>query len=632
MVRLSRRSLLAASAALAFAPAARAATSSTPGPVIRQAGGALDPMVTHGLSAFGDLKYPHDFPHFDYVNPQAPKGGIFSESVTAFGIPNGNFNTFNSFNGWILKGDGAAGLERITVSLMRASADEPDAMYGFLAQSVAIAGDGATHTFTLRDTARFHDGTNITASDVAFSLMVMKEQGHPGIALRLRDLHGAEAADARTLVVRYAPKRSRDLPLLVAGLPVFSKAYYTARPFGESTLDLPMGCGPYRVARFEAGRFIEYERVKDWWGESLPVMRGQSNFDTLRYEYFRDRDVGFEGFKGRTYLFREEFTSRTWATGYDFPAVRDGRVKRETLPDETPSGAQGWFINTRREKFADRRLREALSFAFDFEWTNRNLMFDSFQRTHSFFQSSDMMATGKPGADELALLEPFRGKVPDEVFGEPFVPPVSDGSGQDRNLLRRATQLLREAGWSLREGRLVNARGEQLTIEFLDGEGALERHTAPFIANLKRLGIEANFRVVDAAQYQRRVIDYDFDMTVRRLSASLTPGENLRPFFSSEAGKRPGSQNLAGVDDPVVDALIERIIAAPDRESLTLACRAFDRVVRAGRYWVPHWYKGSHWIAYWDAYARPDTKPRYGRGFPDTWWFDAAKARQAGVI
>ena len=288
---------------------------------------------------------------------------------------------------------------------------------------------------------------------------MLKEKGHPIITQLLRDFAGAEAADDTTVVVRFAPKRARDVPLFVAGLPIFSRAYYAKRPFDESTLDIPLGCGPYKVGRFEAGRYIEYERVKDWWGADLPVSRGQNNFDIVRYEYYRDRDVGFEGFTAKSYLFREEFTSRIWATRYDFPAIKDGRVKRDVLPDDTPSGAQGWFINTRREKFQNPKLREALIYAFDFEWTNKTIMYGSYERTHSVFQNSDMMANGKPGADELALLEPFRGKVPDEVFGEPFVPPVSDGSGQDRALLRKAAQLLQEAGYVIKDGKRVIAEG-----------------------------------------------------------------------------------------------------------------------------------------------------------------------------
>jgi len=428
------------------------------------------------------------------------------------------------------------------------------------------------------------------------------------------------------VIVRFAENRARDVPLFVAGLPIFSKVYYDKRPFDESTLDIPLGSGAYKVGRFEPGRYIEYERVKNWWGADLPVSRGLSNFDKLRYEYYRDREIGFEGFTGKNYLFREEFTSRTWATRYDFPAFRDGRVKREVLPDDTPSGAQGWFINTRRDKFKNPKLREALIYAFDFEWTNKTIMYGSYTRTHSVFQNSDMMANGKPGPEELALLEPFRGKVSDEVFGEPFVPPVTDGSGQDRVQLRKATQILNEAGFPIKNGKRVLPNGEPITIEFLIDEITFEPHHMVYIKNLGTVGIQASLRRVDPAQFQARLKDFDFDITVQRFVFSTTPGDSLRTYFSSPAAAIKGSQNVAGIADPAIDALIAKIIAADTRADMVYACRALDRVIRAGRYWIPHWYKASHWVAYWDVFGRPAAKPRYARGAPDTWWYDRDKA------
>jgi microcin C transport system substrate-binding protein len=350
----------------------------------------------------------------------------------------------------------------------------------------------------------------------------------------------------------------------------------------------------------------------------------------MRFEYYRDRDVAFEGFTAGSYLFREEFTSRVWATRYDFPAIKDGRVKREVLPDDTPSGAQGWFINTRRAKFKDKRLREALIDAFDFEWTNKVLMYGSYQRTVSVFQNSPLMATGKPSAAEVKLLEPFRGKVDPEVFGEPYVPPVSDGSGQDRRLLRMGSRLLQQAGYPIKDGHRVLPNGEPITIEFLIDEPTFEPHHMLYIKNLAILGIKATLRIVDPVQYRRRVDNFDFDMTVERFSFSSTPGDSLRTFFTSQAAKLHGSQNLAGIADPVIDSLVDTIIAAESREALTTACRALDRVIRAGRYWVPHWYKPTYWIAYWDVFSRPKIKPRYDRGVPDTWWYDRAKAAKLG--
>src|SRR6202049_592371 len=410
-------------------------------PLLRPAMAADAGAEAHGISVFGDLKYPADFHHFAYVNPTAPKGGTFSliPSVRAY---NQSYQTFNSLNAYIRKGDGAQGMDMTFAPLMVRASDEPDAMYGLVAKSVQISPDKLTYRFTLRPEARFHDGSKLTAHDAAFSLTTLKTKGHPLILPQMRDMVKAEAADDATLVVTFAEKRARDVPLYVAGLPIFSKAYYTTRPFDESTLDIPLGCGPYKVGKFEINRYIEFERVRDWWGADLPVARGSYNFDIVRYEFYRDRDVAFEGFTARNYLFREEFTARVWATRYDFPAVKDGRVKREVLPDDTPSGAQGWFINTRRDKFKDPRVREALIQAFDFEWTNKTIMYGAYARTQSLFQNSDMMVNGPPSPEEFKLLEPFRGQVPDEVFGQPFVPPVSDGSGQDRTLLRKARQFL----------------------------------------------------------------------------------------------------------------------------------------------------------------------------------------------
>jgi microcin C transport system substrate-binding protein len=579
----------------------------------------------HGMSAFGDLLYPADFPYFKYVNPDAPKGGVFSQIG-----PNRQFNqsfqTFNSLNSFILKGDAAEGMELTFATLMARSGDEPDAMYGLAAQSVRISDNGLTCRFTLRPQAKFHDGTPLTAHDVVWSLATLKDKGHPIITQLLRDFKGAEAADERSVVVRFADKRGRDVPLFVAGLPIFSQAYYSKQPFDQSTLEISLGSGAYKVGRFEAGHFIEFERVKDWWGADLAVARGQNNFDVVRFEYYRDREVGFEGFTARNYLFREEFTSRTWATRYTFPAFKDGRVKRAVLPDDTPSGAQGWFINTRRAQFKDRRLREALIDAFDFEWTNKNIMYGSYDRTVSVFQNSPMMAEGKPDAAELALLEPFRGKLPEEVFGEPYVPPVTDDSGHDRNWLRRGAQLLEQAGFALKNGKRVMPDGKPVTIEFLLDEPTFTPHHLPYIANLATLGIQATLRVVDPVQYRARVDGFDFDITVERFSFSATPGDSLRSYFSSQAAATKGSQNLAGIADPAVDALVDRIIAAGTRAELTTACKALDRVIRAGRYWIPHWYKASHWIAYWDVFGRPVAKPRYFRGIPETWWSDKDKA------
>jgi microcin C transport system substrate-binding protein len=585
---------------------------------------AAEMIESHGLSAFGDLGYPPDFTHFSYVNPSAPKGGVFSQ-VGPDRLYNQNFLTFNSLNTFILKGDAAQGMELTFATLLARAGDEPDAMYGLAAQKVRRSADGLVYQFFIRPEAKFHDGSRLTAHDVAFSLKVLKEKGHPIISQSLRDFMGAKADDDAVVTVSFAPKRARDVPLFVAGLPIFSRAYYATRPFDQSTLEVPLGCGPYKVGRFEPGRYIEYQRVADWWGADLPVARGQNNFDALRFEYYRDRDVGFEGFSAQSYLFREEFTSRFWATRYDFPAMRDGRVKRDEIPDDTASGAQGWFINTRRRKFADVRLREALNDAFDFEWTNKTIMYGSYRRTISVFQNSDMMASGAPSPEETALLEPFRAHLPDEVFGEPYTPPVSDGSGEDRAQLRKGAALLSQAGCPVQNGKRVLPDGQPLAIEFLIDEPSFQPHHMPFIRNLKALGIDASLRIVDPVQYRARRDDFDFDITIDRFSFSSTPGDSLRSFFSSPAAALKGSNNLAGIADPTVDALIEAIIAAQSRPALVTACRALDRVIRAGRYWIPNWYKASHWIAYWDVFDRPPAQPHYFRGIPDTWWYDSDK-------
>jgi microcin C transport system substrate-binding protein len=584
----------------------------------------------HGLSVFGDLKYPADFQHFDYVNLAAPKGGVFS-TVPSVRTYNQSYYTFNSLNAFILKGEGAQGMDLVFATLMARAGDEPDAMYGLAAKSVQISADKLTYRFTMRPEAKFHDGSKLTARDAAFSLTALKTKGHPLIIVQMRDMVKAEALDDATLIVTFAEKRARDVPLFVVSLPIFSQAYYATHPFDESTLEIPLGSGPYKVGKFEVNRYIEFERVKDWWGGDLPVSRGIYNYDIVRYEFYRDRDVAFEGFTAKNYLFREEFTARVWATRYDFPAVKDGRVRRETLPDDTPSGAQGWFMNLRRAQFKDSRVREAVIQAFDFEWTDKTIMYGAYSRTVSPFQNSDMMASGPPSPQELALLEPFRGQVPDEVFGQPFLPPVSDGSGQDRTLLRKASQLLADAGLVIKDGKRVLPNGEVFGIEFLVDEPSLQPHHAPYIKNLATLGIEATLRVVDPVQYRARVEEFDFDMTIERFSMSATPGDAMRPFFSSQAAATKGSYNLAGIANPAIDALIEKIIGANNRADLTVACRAFDRVFRAGRYWVPQWYRTSHPIAYWDLFAHPEKPARYaqGVGAPENWWSDPVKVAKA---
>ncbi len=580
----------------------------------------------HGLSVFGDLKYPPGFAHFDYVNPDAPQGGTLSQ-VGPNAAYNQNFLTFNSLNSYILKGDAAQGMELVFDTLMTRANDEPDAIYGLVAETVEISDDGKTYVFNINEKARFHDGSALTAKDAAFSLQILKAKGHPLISQAMREVSEITAPEPQRLKIRFSGRHSRDLPLFVAQLPVFSKAYYSVHDFDKTTLEPPLGSGPYKVGRFKAGRYISYDKVEDYWARDLGVNRGRFNFARVRFEFYRDRTAQFEAFKSGDYRLREEFTSKTWATGYKFPAVKDGRVKRLVLPDDTPSGAQGWFINTRRKKFADPRVREALIYAFDFEWTNKVLFYGAYRRTRSFFENSGMMAKGAPSPEELELLEPFRGQAPDEVFGQPFTPPVSSGRGQDRRLLRHASELLKQAGWTVRNGLLRDASGEVFELEFLEDSPGFKRIILPYVRNLEILGIRAKLRMVDPAQYQSRLKSFDFDLTTRRYSMPPTPGEEILRYWSSADANLEGSRNLSGIADPVVDALTQKVIQAKTRKAQVIAARALDRVLRAGRYWVPQWFKASHTIAFWDEFGRPGTKPRYARGIVETWWFDEKKKK-----
>jgi len=573
-----------------------------------------------GLSAFGDLAYPANFDHFNYADPNAPKGGTFSL------VGWGGVATFNSLNNYILKGDAAQGLELLFDSLMTPAADEPDAVYGLVAESAEVADDKMSVTFYLRPEARFADGSPLTADDLVYSFEALKTKGHPIYHQMLEDVVKAEALDAHTVRYTFKGDLVRDLPLTVAGLPIFSKAYYATHAFDQTTLDPPLGSGPYVVDSLAQGRTITYRRNPNYWAKDLPVNRGRWNFDKIRFEYFWDRTAGMEAFKAGAYDFREEFTSKVWATEYDFPALRDGKVKKEVLPDETPSGTQGFFLNTRRDTLKDPRVRKALDLAFDFEWTNRNVFYGLYTRTVSFFENSPMKAEGTPSDAERALLTNLGVPVSDEALGSAYMPPKSDGSGQDRSLLVEAGKLLDEAGWIIKNGVRVNDKGEPLKLEILFFEDVFQRLVTPYVKNLKLLGIDARPRMVDPAQYQQRLKDFDFDITTERYQMRNTPGVELRSYFGSQAAQMTGSLNLAGISDPAVDALIERVIAAKSRDELNTAARALDRVLRAGHYWVPHWYKPSFNVAYWDKFSRPAVKPRFDRGILDTWWYDEAKA------
>jgi microcin C transport system substrate-binding protein len=581
---------------------------------------------THGLSAFGDLKYPAGFKHFDYVNPDAPKGGHLFTTGTQASL------TFDSFNPFIVRGEPAQGLENIYESLMVRANDEPDAVYGLIADWAEIAGDRHAVTFHIRSEAKWSDGTPITAEDCVYTLGALKDKGAPDYQLQLRDVTKAEALDPATVRYTFQGDNLRDLPLVVASLPVLAKSFWGSRDFAAPSLDVPLTSGPYKIGKVEPKSFIYFERRVDYWAKALPVNVGRYNFDTIKLDYYGDRTVGLQAFFAGDLDLWEEFSAKSWATSYDAVPVKAGKILRDQPPDNSPSGTQGFFFNLRRAKFADPRTRKALDLAFDFEWTHKNIFYGSYKRTVSYFENSPLRADGKPSADELALLDPFKDKLPPEVFGEAVQPATSDGSGQDRNNLHKARELLASAGWTVKDGKLSDAKGGPFTIEFLlDEPGAFPRILGPYIKNLQVLGIDAAIRIVDPAQYEERQKRFDYDVVSARYTMRLTPGVELRTYCGSAAADAPSSQNLAGIKDPVVDALIEKVAGAKSRADLTTAAHALDRVLRAGRYWVPEWYNDAFRLAYWDRFAKPATKPLYDRGVNDTWWFDKDKdAKLAG--
>ncbi len=574
----------------------------------------------HGVSVFGDLKYGPDFTHFDYANPDAPKGG----TLRLMGL-----DTFDNLNPFILKGVTPDVIDRTFDTLMTRDYDEPDALYGLVAKSVEMPEDRSWIAFHLRPEARFHDGTPITAADVVFTYETLIAKGHPRFRILYDGVARATAPDAHTVRFDFTPGRHRDLPVQLAEMPVLSKAYWQGRDFARTTLDAPLGSGPYEVAAVEPGRWIEFKRVKDYWAKDLPVNVGRNNFDIIRIEFFRDRDVALEAFFGGAYDWREEFTSRDWATKYkDKPQVASGRVVTQSLPDHTPSGVQAWFYNLRRAKFRDVRVREALDLAFDFQWTNRSLFYGMYKRTTSMFENSPLAAHDPPSKAELALLEPLKGKVPPEVFEKPFTAPEAGTPAKLRHNLREAAKRLSDAGWTIRNGHRENAKGEPLTIEFLIFEPTMGRIINPYIRNLERLGIAAHIRVVDVANFINREQNYDYDVVIERYVQYLTPGIEQRNYWGSKAADTPGSRNLAGIKDPAVDTLIGEVLTADSRPALAAAVGALDRVLMWNHYCVPQWYNSSHNIAYWNKFSRPATPPRYDAslGVVDTWWVDAAKA------
>jgi microcin C transport system substrate-binding protein len=569
----------------------------------------------HGLSMHGDLKYGPGFEHFEYVNPRAPKGG--QVTLSALG-------TFDSLQPFILKGVPAAGIGNVFDTLTVQSFDEPFSEYGLVAETIETPPDRSWVAFTLRPQARFHDGSPISVEDVVWTFETLKTKGHPFFRSYYRHVRSAEKVGPRRVRFAFTVGENRELPLIVGQMPVLPKAYWAERDFTKTTLEPPLGSGPYRVASLEPGRSITYRRVADYWAARLPVNVGRFNFDTIRYDYYRDGTVALEAFKAGAYDFRQENTAQHWATGYDIPALREGRIKKERIPNEIPTGMQGFVYNTRRPVFRDPRVRRALAHAFDFEWTNVHLFYGAYTRTRSYFSNSELASRGLPGPDELAVLAPFRDRVPEEVFTTEYRPPSTEPDGLRPDLIE-ALRLLKDAGWVVRDLRLVNAEtGEPMTFEILIAEPTWERIALPFVKNLERLGVAARVRTVDSAQYEYRLKHFDFDMTVAVFGQSLSPGNEQADYWGSASAATPGSRNLAGVRDPVVDELIAGLIAAPDRASLVARTRALDRVLLWSHYVIPHWHITAFRVAYWDRFGRPAVSPKYGIGF-DTWWIAPGK-------
>jgi microcin C transport system substrate-binding protein len=572
--------------------------------------------VGHGVAMHGDLKYgPND--HFEYVNPDAPKGGTLRLSSTG---------TFDSLNPFIIKGVPAAGLGLVFESLMEGSSDEAFSEYGLLAERIEMPADRSWVIFTIRQEARWHDGTPVTVEDVIFSFETLKEKGDPFYRIYYANVEKAEDLGERRVKFSFSGGANRELPLIVGQLAVISKAFYTEHPFDQTSLEPPLGSGPYRVANVSAGRSISFQRVEDYWGKDLPRLKGRYNFDTITYDYFRDRTVELEAFKAHVYDFRQENSSKDWATAYGGAAFDNGLAIKEEIPNDVPTGMQGFILNAREPMFADKRVRLALSYAFDFEWANKNLFYGAYARTESYFSNSELASSGLPSEAELKLLEPLKDELPPELFTEEFKAPRTDGSGNNRENLRRAAALLEEAGFVVKDRQRIDPNtGGPMTFELLLVDPAFERVGGPYAKSLARLGITMRIRVIDSSQYVDRLRNFDFEMIVTTLSQSLSPGNEQREFWGSHAADEPGSRNYMGVRSKAIDALIEHVIAAPDREALITATHALDRALLWGHYVVPHWHVRAFRVAYWNKFARPAVSPKYALGHVDTWWVDPAK-------
>jgi microcin C transport system substrate-binding protein len=580
--------------------------------------GIAHAATTHGMSLFGDLKYGPDFKHFDYANPDAVKGGRMRLSA---------IGTFDTLNPYVVKGVPAAGIGGIFDTLTVASEDEPGSEYGLVADTIELAPNKLSVLYTIRKQARFHDGSPMTPEDVVWTFETLRAKGHPMYRSYYGDVTKVEKESERGVRFTFKSTENRELPQILGQMPVLSKAYWSGRDFEKTTLDAPLGSGPYKIESVDPGRAITYRRVPDYWAADLPVMKGRFNVDVIHYDYYRDATIALEAFKAGQYDIRLENSSKEWATGYDSPAVRAGLIKKEEIPNQLVSGMQGFAFNLRRPLFQDARAREALAYAFDFEWSNKNLFYGAYQRTRSYFDNSELAATGVPQGEELKILEKYRGQITDRVFTTEYDPPKYDGSGNIRDGLRAALKLLKEAGWTFKGEKLVNDEtGQPFEFEILLDNPQFERIVLPFTKNLERMGITARVRTVDNAQYQKRMETFDYDMAVVIFGQSLSPGNEQREFWGSQAAGEPGSRNVIGIRDKVIDDLVEELIRAPDRTSLVAHTRALDRVLQYGYYLVPHFHLSAFRVAHWDKFQRPATSPKYAVGM-ETWWVDPTAER-----
>lgn len=565
----------------------------------------------HALTLYGEpAKYPANFKHFDFVNPDAPKGGELRQS---------GFGGFDSLNPFINKGVAADDIGLIYDTLTRHSLDEPFTEYGLLAEKIEVAPDHSWVRFYLRPQARFHDGKAVTAADVVFTFDALMKDGAPQYKAYYADVAKATAEDTQRVRFDFKRNNNRELPLILGQLPVLPKHWWSNREFNKGNLEMPLGSGPYKVADVAAGRSIRYERVKDYWGNDLAVNRGFYNFDSILIDYYRDTTVALEALKAGQFDYWLEISAKNWASAYDVPAVKDGRLRKEEIANHNPTGMQGFVFNIRRPLFQDLRVREALGLLFDFEWTNKQLFNGAYTRTRSYFENSELAASGLPSSEELKILEPLRAKLAPKVFNSAFEVPRSDASGIIREQQRRAYQLLQEAGWKIVDDKMVDADGKPVSLEFLLAQTDFERVLLPYKRNLADLGIELVIRRVDVSQYINRLRSRDFDMIVGGFGQSSSPGNEQREYWHSSSADNPGSRNFIGLKDPAVDSLVEGLINADSRQSLVAHTRALDRVLLAGHYVIPNWHIKTWRVAYWDRLQHPEATPLYDVGLM-TWW------------